>query len=179
MKSVYLFFGVIAIAIVSCKSPKSAISQANIETLDAIVKNQKFHIESDWARPQVTTAMQQVLNSGLLPFGSSSGSINLIGNQNFLTVSKDSISSYLPYYGERQMQVTYGGSDSAIQFDGVMNNYKVEKDKNNGYTISFEAKSKSENFKVYIKLSPNLMSNITLIGSSRFSISYSGTVTPI
>jgi hypothetical protein len=115
----------------------------------------------------------------LLPFGSSSGSINLIGNQNFLTVSKDSISSYLPYYGERQMQVTYGGSDSAIQFDGVMNNYKVEKDKNNGYTISFEAKSKSENFKVYIKLSPNLMSNITLIGSSRFSISYSGTVTPI
>ncbi|WP_445738138.1 DUF4251 domain-containing protein [Mariniflexile sp.] len=179
MKFLYFFIGIITITVVSCKLQKPAINQADMEALDALVKNRQFRIESDWANPQATSAMQQVANSGLLGPGNTANGISLIGNQNFLTISRDSISSYLPYFGERQMQVAYGGRDSGIEFSGAMKNYNAEKNKNNGYTITFEAKSNSENFNVYIQLAPNLNSTIRLNSASRFPISYSGTVVAI
>lgn len=160
----------------SCGSSKTTFSQANSDALDALVQKKHFKTESDWAHPQATAALQQVVNSGLLGPGSSAGAISLAGNYNHLTISGDSISSHLPYFGERQMNVDYGGGDSAIEFDGVMKNYKAEKNKDHSYTISFEAKSKSENFNVSIKLFPSLKSDMMVSGSSRFSIRYSGSV---
>ncbi|MCB4808452.1 DUF4251 domain-containing protein [Tamlana sp. 62-3] len=160
----------------SCKSSKNKASESEIKTLTQLVENKKFIIESDWANPQVTNAMQQVLNSGILQPGSNASSINLIGNSNYLKISGDSIYSYLPYFGERQMHVNYGGTDSAIQFKGLMSDYKVSKRKDAGYNISFNAKSNSENFNVYITLWPNLKSSMSLNSSSRFSISYTGSV---
>ncbi|WP_308992796.1 DUF4251 domain-containing protein [Mariniflexile litorale] len=179
MKSIYLLLGLFIIATVSCKSSKSTISQPEIDAFTTMVANKQFRIESDWAYPQVTTAMQQVLNSRLLQGGSSAGGINLIGNSNFLRISGDSITSYLPYFGERQMNVAYGGGDSAIEFKGLIENYKAVQNSDNSYTISLEAKSHSENFNVYIKLSPNLRSDMTLNGTSRFPIQYRGSVAAI
>ena len=160
----------------SCGMSKSNASAEEIAALEAMVNNRNFKIDSDWAYPRNTMAMQQVLNSGLLQPGNNAGAINLIGNSNFITISGDSISSFLPYYGERQMQVSYNGGDSAIQFDGLLEDYKVVKNKNGSYTMSFEATSKSERFNTNITIFPNLRSNISLNSASRFPISYSGTV---
>tara|TARA_R110002049_G_scaffold87533_1_gene221884 strand:+ start:29900 stop:30460 length:561 start_codon:yes stop_codon:yes gene_type:complete len=168
------YIGIIIIAaLFSCGASKTRVTYADIEALEALVKGRQFTIESDWAYPQTTGALQQILSSGLLQ-GASAGSINLIGNTNFLTISGDSISAYLPYFGERQMQVNYGGGDSTIEFNGIMENYLVEKNKDQSYTISFEAKSHFENFNVYIRLFPSLKSNMVVNGASRFSIRYSG-----
>ena len=160
----------------SCKSSKSKVTDAQIKALDILVENKNYTIESDWAHPLVTNAMQQVLNSGILGAGSSANAINLIGNSNFLTISGDSIKSYLPYFGERQMNVGYAGRDSGIQLQGLLENYTVEKGKNNSYTISFSAKGKTEKFRVNIVLFPNLKSDMQLIGNGRFPISYTGQV---
>jgi len=176
MKSIYLIIAVVFITSFSCKSASSKVTDEQIKALEVLVDNRNFTIESNWAYPQTTAATQRVLNSGLLPAGSSSGAINLIGNSNFLTISGDSISSYLPYYGERQMNVGYGGNDAAIQFKGLVENYTVSKGKGNSYTVSCDAQSKSERFKVIIKLFPTFKSYITLTGTSRNSISYSGKV---
>ena len=164
------------ILVYSCASSKPTVSVGQIAALNALVESKKFNIESDMAYPQVTNATQQVLNSRLLPPGNNGGAISLIGNSNFLKISGDSISSYLPYFGERQMQVQYGGGDSAIQLEGLMEEYSAEKGKNESYVIKFQAKSKSENFNAIITLFPNLKSEIVLNGNSRFSIRYSGTV---
>ena len=160
----------------SCKSSKSQATDAQIKALARLVENKNYTIESDWAHPQVTNAMQQVLNSGILQPGSAANAINLIGNSNFLTVSGDSITSYLPYFGERQMNVEYGGGDSGIQLIGILEDYAVTKGKNYSYSISFNAKTKSESFRVNIILYPNLKSDMNLIGSGRFPISYTGRV---
>ncbi|MDD7885730.1 DUF4251 domain-containing protein [Flavivirga sp. 57AJ16] len=170
MKLLYFFIGIAVIF--SCKS-KSAATQAEIDALHTIVKKQTFRIESDWAYPQTTSAVQQVLNSGLMQPGSTSGAISLIGNHNFLTISKDSVTSFLPYFGERQMQVAYNGGDNAIEFNGVLKDYKAVYNEDS-YSISFQAKSNSENFQVFIKLYPNLRTQMTLNGNSRLSIRYSG-----
>lgn len=179
MKRICFYSVLFAFILISCKSSKETVSPSQIAALNDLVASQKFTIESDWAYPQVTTAMSQVLTSQLLAAGNNASAVNLIGNANFLTIKGDSITSYLPYFGERQMQVAYGGTDSAIQFNGIMEDLKVEDGKNNRKVISFKADSNSENFNVIITLFPNMKSQIMLRGASRFFIQYTGTVTPI
>ena len=130
MKLQYFIFWVLSITLISCGSTKNTPSEEQFNTLALLVKTQSFSIESDWAYPQATYALQQVLNSGLLQPGNSSNAINLIGNSNFLTIKGDSITSYLPYFGERQMNLQYGGGDSAIQFSGLLEDYKITKNNN-------------------------------------------------
>ncbi|MGY5353802.1 DUF4251 domain-containing protein [Wenyingzhuangia sp. IMCC45467] len=173
----FIVIGFLSMAtIISCSSSKNITTQKQIYKLDSLVNNKQFTIESTWAQPQVTTAMQQVLNSGLMQPGSGAGNINLVGNYNYLTISGDSISSHLPYFGERQMQVNYGGGDGAISFKGVMKNYEVKKNKDHSYRINFSAQSNSETFNVSIKLFPNLQSNMFISSGARFPISYTGSV---
>ncbi|MFD1162162.1 MULTISPECIES: DUF4251 domain-containing protein [Hwangdonia] len=178
MKPLSIITLIVAIAFFSCKSASSKVTDEEIKALETLVENKNFSIESNWAFPRTTAAMQRVLNSGMLPAGSSTGAINLIGNSNFLTISGDSITSYLPYYGERHTNVGYGGSDGAIQLKGIVENYTVTQGKQHDYTISFDAKSKSERFNISITLYPSLKSYVKLIGASRSSISYSGQVKP-
>ncbi len=176
----FWFYSVLlALVVVGCKSSKDTVSPAQIESFNNLVNSKKFTIESDWAYPQVTNAMSQVLSGQLLPPGSNANAINLIGNSNFLTIKGDSITSYLPYFGERQMQVAYGGRDGAIQFNGIMEDVEIKEEKNNRKVITFKANSNSENFNVIITLFPNMKSQIMLRGSSRFFIQYSGKFEPI
>jgi hypothetical protein len=166
---------IILLTIYSCQSTRKVATDFEIQKLNTMVESKKFIIESEWAYPQTTNALNQVLNSGILQPGSNSASINLIGNSNFLKILGDSIYSHLPYFGERQMQVGYGGSgDGAIKLKGVMENYQSFKRKDNGIDISFEAKSNSENFNVNITIWPSLNANISLNSVSRFPIRYSG-----
>ncbi|GAL72114.1 hypothetical protein JCM19302_72 [Jejuia pallidilutea] len=164
---------------VACKSSKDTITPEQLATFNKLVASREFTIDSDWAYPQVTNAMSQVLNSQLLGPGNNVNAINLIGNANFLTIKGDSVMSYLPYFGERQMQVAYGGTDGAIQFNGIMKDYSVKDNKDKSKTLTFSADSNGENFNVIIKLFQNLKSEIILNGTSRFSIRYSGDVQPI
>lgn len=160
--------------ITACNSSKTVATQSQKDKLKSIVDNKEFRVESEWAYPMVTTATQRVMNSGLLNPGDNASAMNLLGNPNFLEIKGDSITSFLPYFGERQMQVAYGGQDSAIEFNGLMENYEVMTNKHEGYDINFEAKSNSENFNVTITLYPNEKVDMILNGNSRFPIRYSG-----
>lgn len=166
----------VVINIISCNSTKTIKNNSQATKLDSIVETQEFTIISNWAEPQLTNAMQQVLSSGLMSPGSTAGNISLIGNHNYLTISGDSIKSHLPYFGERQMSIGYGGGDSAIEFKGLMQNYKVKKIKKNAYLVTFTAKSNSENFNVSIQLFPNLKTSIHLSSGTRHAISYTGEI---
>ncbi|TBN06610.1 DUF4251 domain-containing protein [Hyunsoonleella flava] len=179
MKRYGLVIFILVGLIISCKSSKVQLSPEEEKQFRDLVASQEFTVESDWAYPQLTNAMTQVLNSMLMWPNNNGGAINLIGNANFLTIKGDSVTSYLPYFGERQMQVGYGGTDSAIEFNGVMEDFKVEEGKNNRKIISFSAKSNAENFNVIITLFPNLNSEIYLRSPSRFFIRYTGNFGPI
>ncbi|GAA4969247.1 DUF4251 domain-containing protein [Algibacter aquimarinus] len=176
MKQAYYILILLFLVLFSCASSKSKASPKQIEDLAKLIDNKKFTIESTWAHPQVTNAMQQVLNSAFMQIGSNATSVNLIGNSNYLTISGDSISSYLPYFGERQMGVSYNNNDSAIQLNGLLNDYKVEKNKNESYTLSFQSRNKQEAFNTSIIIFPNLRSEIIINSSSRFPIRYSGNI---
>ena len=70
MKALKLFIGIaLSVILFSC-GPSKTMTQAQIDALDQLVQSKQFKIESNWAYPMTTTAMQQVLNSGLLAPGS-------------------------------------------------------------------------------------------------------------
>lgn len=174
MKRIVFALLCIGIGLVSCKSGQSVASAKEKSLVTKAIEQQKFRIESSWAHPQTTNALQQVMNAGLIQPGSDAGAISLLGNTNFLTLKGDSISSYLPYFGERQMQVAYSGTDNTIQFKGLLEDYSITKDKKSRYTISFRATSNTERFDVMITLFPNATTRIYLNSASRFPISYLG-----
>ncbi|MCK0156270.1 DUF4251 domain-containing protein [Cellulophaga sp. F20128] len=145
--------------------------------LKDIVMAQDFSVESDRALPMASSSLNRLQNSGILGVGNSANHISLIGNPNFFKMKGDSITSYLPYFGERHMGGGYSGDDIAIQFDGLVDEYDAEWDaKKQQYNIGFKAKSKGESFEVRLVLFPNLNSFLTILGTQRSSIIYTGKV---
>src|SRR5690606_11659023 len=112
------------------------------------------------AHPVMTSAMQQLGNAGLFVNGSTAGSIDLSTITNYLRMKNDSVMANLPFYGERHMGGGYNNA-TGIEFEGVPKNLKINKIKDSFYEIQFDIHDKNsntENYQVYIKLSPNLNS---------------------
>ncbi|ALM07036.1 hypothetical protein SB49_03885 [Sediminicola sp. YIK13] len=164
---------------IGCGTSSTTVKSTK-QKLEELVRAKSFQIECDWAVPLMTNSLNSISNAGFLPLGSTGNQINLIGNPNFLKVEGDTISAYLPYFGERQMGGAYSNSDNAIQFKGIPKNYEVMEDRKTGSKeISFNINNKTESFRVFITLSPNLTSNINVNSSERFSIRYRGDVMSI
>jgi len=152
-------------------------SAAEEEALQAMIDAKSFEIISQSASPQNTTAFNALANSGLLAPGNTVGMINLIGNTNYLRVQGDTISAYLPFYGERRMGGSYGTRGAGIEFEGVPSDYEVKIGKRNVREIRFNIQDKeqnSEQYQVRINIYPNLSANINVNSSHRTSILYRG-----
>ena len=180
MKKVLIVM-VTSFVIVSCgSSDLKNTNQAN-EILDEMMRNKTFQIKSTFAQPQVTQAMQQVGNAGMLPQGSNVANINISSHSNYLKMENDSVKAVLPFYGERQFGGGYNNNEG-IEFIGIPNDLTIEKGKKNSYDIQFNIKDKnssSEQYQVFIKLFPNLTSTITINSNQRNRIQYRGTFSAI
>ncbi|MEW7292064.1 DUF4251 domain-containing protein [Aquimarina sp. 2304DJ70-9] len=173
-KIIFLIFGFCLL--LSCSGTKRAVvTEAQIKALDEIVAKKTFQIESVWANPLVTASISNLANSGLLPPGSSIGNINLVGNPNYLKMHGDSISMYLPYFGEQRIATNYNRADAAIEYNGKPDEIKIIKnDKKQIYRIHFSAKTDRDVYDVYVTLYPNLKSTIDINSVYRTTITYSG-----
>ncbi len=159
---------------IGCSSSKKAVV-AN-PALDALISEQSFKFEVKTVEPQVTTALQQIANSGLIPPGNTIGNINVAGAGYFLSMEGDRVKANMPYYGERQMGGGYD-SDSGIEFDGTAKDLKIEKDEaKQRYDISFTVDGSSENYFVTITTSANMNAEVWVRSSHRNRIRYTGTV---
>lgn len=177
------FFSMILIMqLIGCSSANRVVAPSNeSRALDQLVATKNYVIESDWASPQVTAAMASIANSGLLGPGNNANNINLIGNPNFLKVEGDTISAFLPYYGERQMGGGYA-TDNGIEFKGIPEKYSLEKNETKqSYVMKFSMKAEDSNeiFDFIVDFYSNKRTNIKVNSSFRFPISYQGNVAPI
>lgn len=173
--------GLLLLIIWACGS-SSKMMEPTTESrkLDEMIDQKSFEIVSEWAMPQMTNSMNSISNAGLFPPGSAGSRITLIGNPNYLRVSGDSVSAYLPYYGERQMGGGYNNTTTAIKFKGIPKDFEITKDtKDQSYAVHFEINDKTENYNVNLKLFPNLKGSINVNSSQRFQIRYSGDVAAI
>jgi hypothetical protein len=106
-----------------------------------------------------------------MPLGG--GSIHL--NYTFdAKIDKDTIVSYLPFYGVAY-HAEYGGRNSAFDFTQPIENYKLEKD-NDGYRITFEAKNKMDHLDFTFYVSELGYATLNIISTNRQAMSYYGTI---
>jgi hypothetical protein len=158
--------------------PKNTLAET--KALDELLASKMFEIQSDWALPLTTNSLNSIPNAGLLPPGSSASRISLVGNPNYLRVQGDSITAYLPYFGEQQMGAGYNREGGAVQFSGVPISYEAIKDeKRQRYEINFRIRNKTETYTVNLSLFPKKVSVINVISTHRFTIRYEGRVGPL
>ena len=152
----------------------------SMQQLEALMATENFEIRSNWAMPMATTSLNSLASAGLLPPGSSAGLINLIGNSNYVRIMGDSLSLFLPYFGERQMGGGYNSDGPGIEFNGIPEKMEVSKNEDKQrYDIRLEMTDTSENFQLNLSLFPNHNSTINVTSSHRFPIQYSGSVQAI
>lgn len=161
----------------SCGSSKTESTPEQQIKLSQLVQSKDFEITSDMAYPQVRSGMNSMQDSGIIAPGNSISQIDLTGNTNYVKIVGDSIYAELPYYGERQMNVAYNGSDTFISIKGLVQDYSVKESlKDNSYNISFSARTKTELLQFEINIFQNLNTTMFVNGPTRFPIRYTGKV---
>ncbi|MCL6265895.1 DUF4251 domain-containing protein [Flagellimonas myxillae] len=171
--------GLLAILAFACGTSKNStlVTEADIQALHSIVEEGNLEIRAQWARPLLSSSMVAIANSGLLAPQNNAGRIDLTGNPAFLRMVGDSVSAYLPYYGERNMTTGYGNTNNAIQFEGTALDFELKEDeKSDGYVVNFNIANDSETYTVFARMLPGKYSTISVNSSHRQSINYSGEV---
>lgn len=175
MKTLFLLIS--CCILLSCGSSQDLeVSIVKSKALDKLVAQKEFMIVADWASPLAIGNISKLANIGLLPPGSTAGSINLAGNVNYFRIEGDSISLYLPYYGEQRISRGFG-TDAPIEFEGVPDKYTITyNEKKQRYSIDCTIKKHTETFTVQAILYSNWTSDITVQSNHRTSINYRGKV---
>lgn len=144
--------------------------------LDQMIENESFEIKIRSVNPQVTQAMAQVANSGILAPGNTMNRIDVSGAGFFIKVQGDTVSANLPYYGERQMGGGYN-DDSGILFNSVPKNFEIVQDEiKKSYRVKFIVNESVETYSVIAEIATNATANVSILSSHRNRIGYTGTV---
>ena len=169
----YLSF---ALLFLNCSSSRYSFGYNEIASFKNLLARRSYEFIASTANPIPGRGMMAIANSGLLPPGSTMSNIQLQGTSNYLRIEEDTISAFLPYYGERQSGGGYN-SDAGIVFDGVPSDYKEEYDaQKNEMRITFTISEKSEGYRVTMNLFPNKKATLVVTSSQRFAIRYLGDI---
>ncbi|WP_299122976.1 DUF4251 domain-containing protein [uncultured Winogradskyella sp.] len=184
---VLLCFGLICL-VFSCKSNDTAMSSNStlaFSELETLLEKEDYYIEMESAIPFNTLATTQVINSLMLRnTGNNASRIDLSGDGNFIEIKNDSIKGYLPFFGEQRISSgRYGGTDTAIQFEGLAKDYeKSIIDKKKKLEIEFTTNHKgdnSERYDVRLEIFPNKRVMVSITPTYRTIMRYSGRLKPI
>ena len=164
----------------ACATSKVKYTTAELDALHNLVASNSFRIESDYAYPLATAALNSLSNAGLFLPGDTASRINLQGKSNFLTISGDSIQAQLPYYGELRIARSYGNSDVGITIENLLKEYDTEfNEKKNSYKLRFKANQDVENYQISIDIYPNNKTYININSTHRSTIAYLGNIVPV
>ena len=94
-----------------------------------------------------------------------------------IVISKDSIKSYLPYYGTAYSGVEYGSTTSPLEFVSTKFNYtSTPKKKNDGWDITIETKDQTDSKKLMFSIFDNGNTGLIVTTSNRSQISFNGDI---
>ncbi len=140
------------------KGRKESKEEHKIEVqkrIDSLINSKVFVFVASMAYPQGNKAM------------------NLTTNINFIKFSPELIVSELPFYG-RAYNVAYGG-DGGMKFQGKPEEYTVVKRKKD-YLIKAVVKGNNDSYQIFLTVSFEGSSSLSINSNNRSSISYSGDI---
>lgn len=89
-----------------------------------------------------------------------------------LELKGDSVSSYLPYFGQAY-SIPYGGGKGLI-FDSAVSDYRLNFDKKGTATVKFKSRTDEDNFSYLLQVYPNGSATVHVTPVNRQSITFYG-----
>ncbi len=138
------------------------------QSISSQKENKKERVRRE-VREKIESAVYTIDVNRALPSGGRS--VTLTSSYN-LKIDKDSVYSYLPYFG-RAYTIPYGGGKGLI-FDGEIQDYSVKFDKKQRANIKFRVKTDEDSYTYYIQLFDNGTATIQVTPVNRQLITFYG-----
>jgi hypothetical protein len=147
-------------------------AQTDKATTARIIEAQNYVFVATTAYPLNASDINRIMNR--MPGYSGGGSINLSGSSYDLSVTKDSVVAYLPYYG-RSYTPKYGSIDeNGIKFKSKNFNYKSSTRKKGGWNISMAPKDIKDNYSLTLLVTEAGYGTLTVNSNNQQSITFNG-----
>ncbi|MDC7993537.1 DUF4251 domain-containing protein [Altibacter sp. HG106] len=187
-KSLYRRLFLIAVMVIvfqSCGSSESANEEAQnaqaFQAISELVASEMYRIDVESVQPFNTATTTAVLND-LAPYmnGSTTGNIQVGGDNYFLEVRQGKVVANMPFFGQ-QLQGSGGNrnaQDVGVDMEGRTETYSVN-ERNEHIEMYFEAddsNSRTERYQVFIRAYPNNRAMIQVTSSQRTVIRYMGRI---
>ena len=134
------------------------IAQDKASIIKQAVKDSKFIFHAQVAMP-------------------ASGGSRQLSSDYDLKISKNSLVSYLPFFG-RAYSVPYGTTDGGLSFTSSKFDYAIKNRKKGGWEISIEPKDVPEFREFLLTVSESGYGTLQAVSNNRQLISFSGYITP-
>jgi hypothetical protein len=131
-------------------------SSARAEQVEMLMNNKQFVFHARRAEP------------------SGGNSIDLTTNPNYVKFDPDFIESSLPFFGRAYSGVGYDSGDG-LHFQGKPDSFTIEKKKNN-WEISASVKTNTDNYKLYLSVTPQGFASLSVTSNKLETISYAGEI---
>ena len=102
-------------------------------------------------------------------------SVNLASNPNFVKFQPDLIEGDMPFFGKAYSGVGYSSGDGGLKFDGVPEDYTVEKRKKN-FLIKAVVKGENDVYDISLSVGFEGGSTLSITSNNRSQISYIGDI---
>jgi hypothetical protein len=163
-------------AVLGCGGTKEPLSARAWDQMENAVTNRDFQFRAQWAEPLQTGSMNQIANAGLIPPGSNVNRIDLTGTANYLKMEGDRVEMQLPYYGERQINQTYGRAEG-MEYEGTATDIRtIKNEKKNYYDLEFNLKNQTELLQCSLRVFSGMRTILTIYSSQRNMIRYTGEI---
>ncbi|MBS1735055.1 MAG: DUF4251 domain-containing protein [Bacteroidetes bacterium] len=106
------------------------------------------------------------------------GEIKILNTPYDVTVGKDTLVSYLPYFG-RAYQAPVSPTDAGVQFTSVKFEYKVSPAKKNGWQVKIVPLDNTNIREMNFDIFNDGSAGLNVISNFRDAISYRGHIAPI
>jgi len=148
-------------------------AQTDKATTARIIKEQHYIFIATSANPLNASDINKIMSR--MPGYSGGGSINLNSSNYDLTVTPDSLISYLPYYG-RSYTPKIGGAidDTGIKFKSKDFRYKIVPRKKGGWYITMTPKDVKDNYNLSLFVTDSGYATLTVNNSTQQAISFDG-----
>jgi hypothetical protein len=148
-------------------------AQTDKATTLKILEAQNYVFVATSAMPMNASDINKVM-SRMPGYTGGAGNINLNGSSYDLTVTKDSVVAYLPYYG-RSFTPKIGGIDEGgIKFKSKSFSYKATMRKKGGWLVTITPKDVRDNYRLTLIVTTAGYATLTVTNNTQQPISFSG-----